>query len=145
MVLQDSLIFVNKAGVYLSGLVEHFTMPRYICRLQTYLATIRLVLTRSGGKHTCFFASASVTKTKKFLKHWHQVENDAFWGVLELRHAGEMNVDVETWNDEVIGHFVNYYSKKSVWLALQILYFSFKLFTSRIDNFWPQSTILSFF
>jgi len=35
------------------------------------------------------------------------------------------------------------YSEKLVWLVLQILYFSFNLFTRHIDKYWPQSTILS--
>jgi len=37
------------------------------------------------------------------------------------------------------------YSEKLVWLVLQVLYFSFKLFICPIIKFWPQSTILSSF
>ncbi len=37
-----------------------------------------------------------------------------------------------------------FYGERSVWL-FQILYFSFQLFTSHIDKYWPQPTILSSF
>jgi hypothetical protein len=37
------------------------------------------------------------------------------------------------------------YGEKSVWLSLQIFYFSFILFTCRIDKYRPQSTMLNSF